>query len=541
MSQPLGNTALVALHREIYQRQRAEIDASVEGYSGGFRAYEKAYRQRVTGYRGILEYDEVVARAAARDVVHVGDYHTLTHAQRAFGKLVQRVLGHGRPVALGLEFVAGRHQRHVDSFLLGRLTERNFLKRIDYPEHHVFRIWPGFAPLFLLARELGLPVVALDLENASLVKRDEYAAGRLARFRQKHPQHQLMVLTGQLHVAPSHLPRALARACRRLGQDAPSQLSVYQNAEEIYWKLTARGLEHQAQAVEVSKEEICLVNTSPIVAQQSYLAHLHDDVGVDDGLESAPERTFKSMCRYLADFLEVELGDALDHVLVYTLGDLSFLSELERKKQFNRREVAYIRRRILERESCFLPRAGVVYLASLSVNHAAEEAAHFLRHVLTEDDGDRDGLVDAFYSRILNEAIAFFGSKVINPRRKCAHPPRLKALVDDWQRGDRKGLRHGDVRAAEVTLAHLRLEAGERVPGLRKIYAEADADLFNAVTHLLGYILGDRLYHAMVQGKVTKEQMRALFLDPLEEAGDTFHAYFHLSSRVRRVRIPQQP
>ncbi len=164
-----------------------------------------------------------------------------------------------------------------------------------------------------------------------------------------------------------------------------------------------------------------------------------------------------------------------------------------------------------------------------------------IAHLFTDDDGSRDGLVDAFYSRIINEAIAFYGSKVINPRRKCAHPPRLQALIDLWKAGDRRGLRKSDVKAAEVTLAHLRLEAGERVPGLRKIYTEADANLFNGVTHLLGYILGDRLYHGMVKGQVTKGEMRELFLDPLEEDGDTFHAYFHLSSRVRRVRVPQQP
>jgi hypothetical protein len=537
-----ARTELVALHRAIWKRQRAEIDASVEGYTAAFRAYETVYRRRVRRFRKPLVYAEVVRRAKLADIVYVGDYHTLKHAQRAYLKLVQRCLGWGRPVGLALELFQGIHQPHLDAWMRGRISEATFLRRTEFREHHLFDIWPNFRPILEAARAQDLPVLALDQvgPRASLSNRDRYAAGRLAAWTSEHPQMQILVLTGQLHVAPEHLPRQVARALARRGLPDKRSLVVYQNCEEIYWHLTARGLEHTVEAVEIGDEELCLVDTSPIIAQQSYLNHLHEDDPLDPALESAPARTFKQMCEVLCTFLEIDPGDALERVTVHSLGDLSFFEDLESGGTFTPRELAYMKRQILASESYYIPRAQVVYLANLSVNHAAEEAAHFLRHVVTDDDGDRHGLVDAFYARIVNEALAFFGSKIINPRRRCHHRRDLKRLVDLWGRGERRGLRLLDVQAAQMTLLHLDVERGARKASVRQIYGEPDADLFNAVTHLLGYILGDKLYYAMIQGRITKAEIRELFSDPFEEEGAAFHSYFHLSGRVGRTRIPRR-
>ena len=285
--------------------------------------------------------------------------------------------------------------------------------------------------------------------------------------------------------------------------------------------------------MDLGPEAVCLINTSPVVAQQSFLTHLHGDVA-DGSLETAPERTFKQMCEVLAGFLDLDVGDALDRVTVHSLGDLSFLHDLRRRGTFPARDLDYMARQILASESYYIPRAQVVYLGTLSVNHAAEEAAHFLRHVCTDDDGDRDGLIDAFYARVLNEALAFFGSKVVNPRRRATDEATLAALVTAWDEGEREGLRGPEVEAARLTLGHLALERGARPRGLRqRLYGAPDADLFNAVTHLLGYLLGEALYDGMRRGRLTKQALRELFLDPLDEDGDAFHAYFYLASALR--------
>ena len=54
------------------------------------------------------------------------------------------------------------------------------------------------------------------------------------------------------------------------------------------------------------------------------------------------------------------------------------------------------------------------------MNHASEEATHFLRHVVSGCQEPLN-LVDAFYARALEEAVGFLGSKMLNHKRKCPH------------------------------------------------------------------------------------------------------------------------
>lgn len=518
------------MQRALFRRQKALIEQSVQGYSASFRAYEATYKRHVHSYHSVMAYVDLVTRVNESDLVYVGDYHTLKQAQRAFAKLIDRVAGRQRPVIIALEFVQGRFQRHLDDFMRGRIGEETFLTRIDYANHQVFGVWDNFKRIFDVCRARDLPVLALDLvqKNAGLAQRDGYAAERLARSAAENPGAIHLVLVGQLHCAPPHLPEATRQALSRRGLSV-RDLVVYQNAEEVYFQLERAGLEHVVEAVEIADRELCLINTSPVVAQQSYLDWLEGD---GEQVEAtAPERHFKDLARVIADFLDLDIGDALDAVEVYTAGDLSFLTRLRASGQFDRKEIATIKRQILARESYYIPKNRVVYLANLSVNHAAEEAAHFLRHHCSKEE-DPHGLIDSFYSRAVNEAVAFYGSKIINPRRKCAHE-------EEWERRSR-GPDGFEKQVGKMVCAHLALERGERRRGLiGRIYGHEDAEVFNAVTHSLGYILGDRLYYGMLKGRIAKAEIRDYFFDPFDEEGAAFHAYFHLAGKVAKVRVPR--
>lgn len=504
------------LQRRLWQRQRRLIAASVLGAGAEFRAYEARYERRTRSFEREASFAELLNAIARADLVYVGDYHTLKQAQRSFLKLVQRRVAH-RPLVLALEFVQGRHQPALDLFLAGRLSEARFLERIEYARHAVFDTWANFRPIFDEARKAKLPVVAIDLLNRPLADRDAYAARRIAAAARAHPDAQVFTLAGQLHVAPPHLPASVAALLpeRRA-------LTVYQNCERIWWALQRDGRELEVQACLLRDGEWCLINTPPTVVQQSYLDWIE---GGGQPLESGHlEARFRMLARTIARFLGLDLGAALEEVAVYTAGDLSFLDRLE----VSARERRQIERQILSRESYYIPRAHVAYLANLSVNHAAEEAAHFVRHVVSGASIDEPrALADAFYARALEEAYAFFGSKIVNPRRKCPHEPEFERLA-----------RSGDAFTRGVARVVLEHRAAERGKLRTRRFVEGSSDLFNAVTHSLGYMLGERLYYALATGLLPKREVRDLFLDPLSDSGAAFLTYLDLSRRLAAVRIP---
>jgi len=68
----------------------------------------------------------------------------------------------------------------------------------------------------------------------------------------------------------------------------------------------------------------------------------------------------------------------------------------------------------------------------------------------------------------------------------------------------------------------------------------SNAELFNAVTHILGYILGDQLYYALVRGRMSREVARRLYFEPFEEEGSALMRYLELTARVGRIRTPKR-
>ena len=63
----------------------------------------------------------------------------------------------------------------------------------------------------------------------------------------------------------------------------------------------------------------------------------------------------------------------------------------------------------------------------------------------------------------------------------------------------------------------------------RRLLPLADEHLFHAVSHALGYMLGEALARAFESGRMNKRELRALFVDPFPKPGDR---YFTLAARL---------
>ncbi|MBW2590750.1 MAG: hypothetical protein JRD71_08565, partial [Deltaproteobacteria bacterium] len=62
----------------------------------------------------------------------------------------------------------------------------------------------------------------------------------------------------------------------------------------------------------------------------------------------------------------------------------------------------------------------------------------------------------------------------------------------------------------------------------------------SAVTRMfstqLGYILGNKLYYALKNGKFSLRRVQGYFLDPFDEPTEAFNCYLEISNRVKKVK-----
>lgn len=525
-------TEMIELQRRIFDKHSRIIEAN-EARSRGFTKYRDEYRNAISGYSAESGFGALCDAIAQARIAFVADYHTLKLAQKTFVKLIKGVMHQVDNVCLALEFVNAQYQSEIHRYLKGRIKERTFLRRIQYGKTWPYDIWPNFRPIFELAIDRGIPIVGIDTDPTTpLVKRDRFAAEIIADFAKRYEDATVMVLTGQMHVAPAHLPAAVDQAFIKAGMLAPERVIVYQNSEEIYWQL-ARARREGVEVVKVSPESYCVNNTPPLVQQLSYLHW----VQFDHELLEYPEikSTVKSLMRNLGRFLDLPFTEAVDRVRVYMPGDLDLLTNLD-EGPLPHADKERILSQVEAEESACIPSLGAIYLATLSVNHAAEESAHYLRHSVCRGSNP-ECPKDLFYYQVINEALGFFSSKVINPKRKADHIGKLRQIVASARK--RRGRQTPMERAAHFALDHLALEAGRKRPR-PSIMALSRPAVFNAASRLLGYILGDRLYYGLTSGAISKMAIREIFLNPLDQPGQAYDKYLELSRILKGVKIPRR-
>lgn len=517
----------LALQQALFRHQQRQIDALVAGASPAFKAYERRYRRHSRRVRRTISLDDVHRRVAEADIVHVGDYHTLKFAQRSYLELVRRAQRSGRRVVLALEFVEHRHQATVAAWLAGRLGDRAFLERIGHPYSGAFDIWPHFKPIFEEARARGLEVLAIDRRAKgprSLMIRDASAAKLIAKAARAEDRPLVLVLMGQYHVAPPHLPACVTKA---LGAVARRQLVIFQNPEGAWWQLARRGEADAVEAVELSRDVVGVFNASPLVSQRTFLDYCEAEAGdapLEDGGLAATVRT---LATEIGRLVGVQVKRELAKLEVLTPNDLDVVERLARRGGFSARERSLLERHVLSGQSAFVPRARAIWLAGHSLNHAAEEAAHFVRHCAVGAAMEQArARADAFWARCVEEAIGFFGSKLVNGKRTCTS---LETWAHHFQ--------HGPAPLKETAAFVLALSSlpDATSPDARRLLPPT-LEGFHAVSHALGYLLGDALFSASRAGRFDRRLVRALFTEPTGDGAASYSRWLALAKGTPRRR-----
>src|ERR1700676_4740151 len=463
------------------------------------RQYLREFNQAFRSYDSLLDTAELQTALHSADVVLIGDYHALPAAQRHAASLIElRALAGDRPVVLGVETIYARDQHILDEWWRREIDESELRQRIRFDLDWGYD-WTPFYDLLVTARDHGEAVYGLDcMPREDLRKigaRDRHAAAKIAETRLRHPDAAIFVLFGESHLAPGHLPRELHQF-----MPGAKILTVLQNIDALYWRAAGEPT-HKVEAVRVNDEVLCVFNATPLEKYESYRLFLDQWSRCDDGPDFTP--TIYNLIDSLVRFLEINrysphngtqpkfLVDMLPEV--HGKSSDATVRRLLSRKGTGGQQLESMLANVEERGSAYFPELNAFCIREFQLVHAAEDAARFLHHACQGlpkrlnghgkiGDGapakdNASAAMDAFYTRVIENAVAYFGSRVL-------YPARLPSGTE-----------------TSFTLSRTACE--------KAAYAlRADDEKFDSITQEWGYRMGSKLYDAYLAGRVRPSGLR---------------------------------
>lgn len=537
---------LVAIQKRLVAELQQRIAEYSENPDPALEHYLARYRAEFdNGFERPASREEILDQLARTHIAYFGDYHTLRTAQSAALSFLRELIkSRKRKIVLGVEMFEAAHSAHAQALIDERITAQEFRRRVRWFKSWGFP-WRSYARFFEFARELKVPLVGLNVRADdradNLAFRDECAARLISALTQIYPERLVAVIYGDSHLAQGHMPARVEEELARFGVKR-RQLRVFQNADELYWRLVERRLEHVVDILKVRRDTYCVFNATPLVKYQSFLnwqensAELAfaglEELDTSSPGESALLEQVADFVRHIADFLKLEIPDPAGFELA-TAADFDLLENLVVKGAYTATEMAALKDYLRVAETAYFVRANLLYLGNLSISHAAEGAMKYILGVLRPMRVAPVAPRDDFYARIVLEALAFFGSKVINPRRKARTLEEWMALAAEL--GHRRKLtesRKSDRDIARGYLAHANLEEAvlsgrAPSPGAQKLFA-LKTPVHVGLTRAVGRTLGELLFLAVSEGRVTPAAVKEAIFDDLFKRDVARNRYFEL-------------
>jgi hypothetical protein len=462
---------------------------------------------------------------ASSRVVLGADFHAYSQSQRAHVRVLRDQVA-GKKVILALECLDQSDERVAQRFLDGKISEAKFLSESQWQKKWGFP-WEHYRPLFELARERGFSLRGLNRSRLKgLQERDIWSVRRIQSFLNEDPDGIVYVIIGEWHLADSHLPRRLRKA---LGERT-GILVLFQDVERLYFQLAKHRRDGQVDVMRSTHDRFCLMVSPPWMKWQSYLMYLEQ--AYDRDLQEELAIDYSDHVASLIQILETDLkvSTPKSRIQVYCPNSKSSLSRL--KISLPKRIVRALVYHLEHDLSFYLPEKDWLYLSRPTINHASALAGQFVHGQLAKRNRTLWNLPQDWLPLIWVEALGFFFSKWINPKRKAETLESIRMQLSARRPKDRG---HG---ALLLALDHRLTEVVWVQTGRmrRSRFKPRDYSAYLEASRILGSMMGERLFQK-VRSRTIALPLLMSYLKVNVESKDFPAFYWEL---VRKLEAEQR-
>lgn len=497
---------LVKVKYDYYKRIRSKVEDLIGFRTRSIQKYQQDYEQELN--RSPWEVgrkQELFKQMDKSQIVYIGDFHAQAQSTRAVLRIARK-LG-AQNVCLGLECFFAEHQKIINTYLQGHLSEREFLKKIEWKKTWGFP-WEFTRPLMKWASQNKVPIIALNAGgNKKFSDQDRATAITISEALKAYPDRKMLVQYGDFHLATKHLPLEVKKLNRKV-----SEVVLLQSPENLYFKLLKKRKDPSTiDFIKLSANRWALMSVVPWVKWQDYLLYLetgHDKkVKVDDyDLTDHVSQAVQVLNNIL------NIGIKVDDLEVYSVNDEVLFNKIQKLPVGDR---AYYKEMLLSGQSFYCPEQQMGFVARASLNQISKVAALFVLYKLgvykkSLVDGKKD-----FLKSIWLEMLTYFLTKIINPKKKTDTFDDIRQALRSEQFSD-KG-KEALVLALEQKLNEVRFVTFQDLSFVTKKNSSLkNKKSYATAAQILGGIMGEKIYTAFQKKILKLPQHKQLLLKDLQ-------------------------
>ena len=518
---------LIRLQEQLYHKAFEDAQARWAISSPEIRDYAADYLSSLPAKARTVPLRQLTKHMTKDRYVLYGDFHTLKQTQKGLVRLISEWSSShhdSNKIVLALEMFHAKDQKLVDAYNAEEITEETFLERINYDRTWGFP-WKNYKLILDFAAQRGIQVIGInscDTKKTTLGQRDMFMAKQLIACRERYPDHVIVCLVGEYHLADKHLPYALKCVARSKGGSADC-LRVFTNIDRYYFSRPHSVIAPPTEILYLKPHHYCVINSPPWIKWQSYiiweemltLGNRAGDVFFDDTLDEDTacfrddpvdlEFHLLDIAKKLADFLKIGISSLAlaDFRAFHAMADTETFHH-SFPMGISRRRIKVLHERLAGDGYLFILASHTVIVSDVTLNNLASAAGQMLQGLLA----DAGGRAETFHRKILRYAAGMIASKIFNPRRKgkdilhyrqWLHTCKGRRLTGIARR--KRDVVRGVIRFHEwISLQLVRPTAD--LPAMPQAFARWDDLLMEEITQGLGEMLGYTLYIKMLRGYV---------------------------------------
>ncbi len=409
------------------------------GYEGKISRDLKTYRLNQKKFSNrpfeLVKLEELINALHQSKIAYLGDFHTFDENSKNLKRIIKALSEKAGPLTLGMEIVHEKNQDEIKRYLNGTITELEFLEGINYHESWRFP-WNHYKTLFDVAKKHNFEIIALNSEG-TLKERDEKAAEIIVSHKRKHPESNMLVLFGELHIIPNKIPQLVSQKMNDINQTI-----IHQNLDEVFWKLDSMNKigGRNDKIVKFNSKEFCLQTSMPWIKYESMIYwyenlcedpefDLHQYI-IETGsklFSSNIQENFLLILQKITSQLELDILDSeLENFNLYDHQKINIILHIV--NALNRQSLVNFYVKLIMRGKSFkIPFSNEYYCSNYSVNRISFLAGQHIQYILSSKLNLKNrekvilgkNQINKFLFFLYQNISAYLSSKIINPYRKC--------------------------------------------------------------------------------------------------------------------------